>query len=92
MIEIKNDNDIVITKEDGTEQLLKILFYFHNDQRNKDYYFLYEEGCEDEVIVMATADGKSLETLTEEEYDEAEQVFEAYESDPTIQTIKDGND
>lgn len=89
MMEIKNDNDMVITKEDGTEQLMKILFYFHNDQRGKDYYFLYEEGNEEEVIVMASADGESLETLSEEEFDEAEQVFEAYESDPTIQTLKD---
>lgn len=89
MIEIKNDNDMVITAEDGTERLMKILFYFHNDQRNKDYYFLYEEGNEDEVIVMATSDGESLENLSEEEFDEAEQVFEAYESDPTIQTLKD---
>ena len=90
MIEIKNDNDIVITKEDGTEQLMKILFYFHNDQRNKDYYFLYEEGNEDEVIVMGTSDGKTLDTLTDEEFDEAEQVFEAYEEDPAIQNLKDG--
>ena len=90
MIEIKNDNDMVITKEDGTEQLLKILFYFHNDQRNKDYYFLYEEGNEDEVIVMGTSDGKTLETLSDEEFDEAEQVFDAYEEDPAIQQLKDG--
>ena len=90
MIEIKNDNDIVINKEDGTEQLMKILFYFHNDQRNKDYYFLYEEGNEDEVIVMGTSDGKTLDTLTDEEFDEAEQVFEAYEEDPAIQNLKDG--
>ena len=91
MIEIKNDNDMVITADDGSERLLKILFYFHNDQRNKDYYFLYEEGNEDEVIVMGTADGESLSTLTDEEFDEAEQVFEAYENDPTIQTLKEGN-
>ena len=75
MIEIKNDNDMVITRDDGTEVLMKILFYFHNDQRNKDYYFLYEEGNEDEVIVMGTSDGESLEDLSEEEFDEAEQVF-----------------
>lgn len=88
MIEIKNDNDMVITQDDGTERLMKILFYFHNDQRDKDYYFLYEENNEDEVIVMATSDGQSLENLTEEEFDEAEQVFEAYEQDPAIQEIK----
>ena len=91
MIEIKNDNDIVITKEDGTEQLLKILFYFHNDQRDKDYYFLYEEGNEDDIIVLGTKDGESMDTLTDEELDEADQVLEAYESDPTIQGLKEAN-
>lgn len=96
MLEIKNDNDMIITKDDGTEQLLKILFYFHNDQRGKDYYFLYEEGNEDEVIVMASSDGQSLEELTDEEFDEAEQVFDAYQEDPAIQELKglpaDGDD
>jgi len=91
MIEIKNDNDMVITRDDGTEKLMKILFYFHNDQRNKDYYFLYEEDNEDEVIVMGTSDGESLEDLSEEEFDEAEQVFEAYEQDPQIQTLKESD-
>ena len=91
MIEIQNANDMVITKDDGTQQLLKILFYFHNDQRGKDYYFLYEEGNEDEVIVMAASDGESLEELSEEEFDEAEQVFDAYQEDPAIQELKDSN-
>ena len=91
MIEIQNANDMVITKDDGTQQLLKILFYFHNDQRGKDYYFLYEEGNEDEVIVMASSDGESLEELSEEEFDEAEQVFDAYQEDPAIQELKDSN-
>ncbi len=88
MIEIKNDNDMVITRDDGSEKLMKILFYFHNDQRNKDYYFLYEEDNEDEVIVMATSDGESLEDVSDEEFDEAEQVFEAWEKDPAIQDLK----
>ena len=91
MIEIKNDNDMIITKEDGTEQLLKILFYFHNDQRDKDYYFLYEEGNEDDIIVLGTKDGETMDTLTDEELDEADQVLEAYESDPTIQGLKEAN-
>ena len=91
MLEIRNDNDMVITEEDGTERLLKILFYFHNDQRNKDYYFLYEEGNEEEVMVLSSADGESLEMLTDEEMDEAEQVFEAYEEDPSIQSLKEAD-
>ena len=88
MIEIKNDNDMVITLDDGTQQLLKILFYFHNDQRGKDYYFLYEESNPDELMVMASSDGTSLEQVSEEEFDEAEQVLEAYQEDPAIQELK----
>ena len=88
MIEIKNDNDMVITGEDGEEHLLKILFYFHHDDRNKDYYFLYEENNPDEIMVLASSDGESLEELDEEEFDEAQQVFDAYQEDPAIAEIK----
>ncbi len=88
MIEITEDNDMILTDEDGNEERIKILFYFHNDQRGKDYYFLYREETPDEVVVMASSDGASLEELSDEEYDEAEQVFAAYEEDPNIQEIK----
>lgn len=88
MIEIKNDNDMVITGEDGSETLMKILFYFHHDERDKDYYFLYEESNPDEIIVLASRDGESLEELDEEEFDEAQQVFDAYQEDPAIAEIK----
>ena len=83
MIEIK-DNEILLTKEDGSEEVAKILFYFHNDQRGKDYYFLYKDSNPDEVIVMGSSDGNSLEEVDDEEFDEAEQVFEAYQEDPKI--------
>mgnify|MGYP002515885835 CR=1 FL=1 len=85
--EIKED-EIVLTKEDGSEEIAKILFYFHNDQRNKDYYFLYKEENPDDVIVMGSGDGKSLEEVDDEEFDEAEQVFEAFEEDPKIEEAR----
>ena len=53
MIEIKDD-EILLTKDDGSEEVAKILFYFHNDQRGKDYYFLYKEANPEEVIVMSS--------------------------------------
>ena len=83
MIEIKDD-EILLTKEDGSEEVAKILFYFHNDQRGKDYYFLYKETNPEEVIVMSSVDGSSLDEVDDEEFDEAEQVFEAYQEDPKI--------
>lgn len=83
-----NDNEIVLTNENGEKEVAKILFYFHNDQRGKDYYFLYKEENPDDVIVMSSSDGKSLDEVDDEEFDEAEQVFEAFQEDPKIEEAR----
>ena len=83
-----NDNEIVLTKENGEKEVAKILFYFHNDQRGKDYYFLYKEEKPDDVIVMSSGDGASLDEVDDEEFDEAEQVFEAFQEDPKIEEAR----
>ena len=83
-----NNNEIVLTKENGEKEVAKILFYFHNDQRGKDYYFLYKEENPDDVIVMSSSDGASLDEVDDEEFDEAEQVFEAFQEDPKIEEAR----
>ena len=83
-----NDNEIVLTKENGEKEVAKILFYFHNDQRGKDYYFLFKEENPDDVIVMSSSDGTSLDEVDDEEFDEAEQVFEAFQEDPKIEEAR----
>ena len=83
-----NDNEIVLTKENGEKEVAKILFYFHNDQRGKDYYFLYKEENPDDVIVISSSDGTSLDEVDDEEFDEAEQVFEAFQEDPKIEEAR----
>ena len=83
-----NDNEIVLTKENGEKEVAKILFYFHNDRRGKDYYFLYKEENPDDVIVMSSSDGTSLDEVDDEEFDEAEQVFEAFQEDPKIEEAR----
>ena len=83
-----NDNEIVLAKENGEKEVAKILFYFHNDQRGKDYYFLYKEENPDDVIVMSSSDGTSLDEVDDEEFDEAEQVFEAFQEDPKIEEAR----
>ena len=83
-----NDNEIVLTKENGEKEVAKILFYFHNDQRGKDYYFLYKEENPDDVIVMSSSDGTSLDEVDDEEFDEAEQVFEAFQEDSKIEEAR----
>jgi uncharacterized protein YrzB (UPF0473 family) len=82
------DNTITITKEDGTTEAWRIYFYYHNDTRKKDYYLIYQDGDPDSLIVMASADGKELSEVSEEEFAEAQEMLETYEKDPKIQSIK----
>lgn len=88
MLEPINDDDIVITDENGDEQLCKILFYFHNDNRNKDYYFIFKQEDPDSVIVLSSEDGNSFQECSDEEFEEAQEVFDAYNEDPKIQQAK----
>lgn len=87
MIDIK-DNAIEITKEDGTKETWKILFYYHNDERGKDYYLIFQDSDPDSLLVMSSVDGKELSNVSEEEFEEAEETLEAYENDPKIAAIK----
>lgn len=87
MIEAK-DNDMVITREDGTEDLWKIYFYYVEEESGKTFYFLYKDEDPDSLIVMASLDGKELSPVSEEELARAEEVLAAYEEDPAIQEAK----
>jgi hypothetical protein len=87
MLEI-TDNTVIITKDDGTEDHWKIYFYYRNPERNKTYYFLFKEEDPDSLIVMASGDGKSLENVSEEEFEEAQEMLDTYENDPKIASLK----
>ena len=86
----EEDREIEITRDDGTVVRLKILFTFRNEERAKDYYFLYENEDADSLFCLSTSDGVSFEYLSDEEEDEAEQVLEAYNEDPMISEIREG--
>lgn len=87
MLEIQ-DNTIYITKDDGSIDEWKIYFFYHVDERNKTYYFIYKEEDPDSLIVMSSCDGKSLENVSNEEYEEANEMLETYENDPKIASLK----
>ena len=84
------DDEMVITNEKGEEKVMKILFSYESEERGKEYVFLFEKDNEDNVLVFAV--NEKEETLEEieddEEYAEAEEVFNAYMSDEKIQEIK----
>ena len=84
------DDEMIITNEKGEEKVMKILFTYESEQRGKEYVFLYEKDDEDNVLVFSVnAEDNSLEEIEDdEEYAEAEEVFNAYMNDEKIQEIK----
>ena len=89
-MELKNDNEMVVTDSEGKEHLMHILFTYDNEERGCSYVFFYEVGDNEEnVIAMRyTVDGELEEIDDDEEYDEVEEVFNAWQDDPKIQEIK----
>ena len=84
------EDEMIITNEKGEEKVMKILFTYESEQRGKEYVFLYEKDNEDNVLVFAVNEKEeSLEEIEDdEEYAEAEEVFNAYMNDEKIQEIK----
>ena len=84
------DDEMIITNEKGEEKVMKILFTYESEERGKEYVFLYEKDDEDNVLVFAVNEKEeALEEIEDdEEYAEAEEVFNAYMNDEKIQEIK----
>ena len=95
-MEIKNETQMVVVDDKNQEHLMQILFTSENEERNAKYVFFYDtEDPEQNVIVMRyigdLASGE-LEPITdEEEFDEVEEVFNAWQEDPKIQELKKNN-
>jgi len=84
------DDEMIITTDSGEEKVMKILFTYESEQRHKQYVFLYEKEDEDNVLVFSVNEKEdALEEIEDdEEYAEAEEVFNAYMNDEKIQEIK----
>lgn len=89
-MEIKNENQMVVTDSEGKEHLMNILFTYDNEERKASYVFFYDsEDPNEEVIVMRYLESGELEPIEDdEEYDEVEEVFNAWQEDPKIQDLK----
>ena len=85
------DDEMIIQTDSGEEKVMKILFTYESEQRGKQYVFLYEKDNEDNVLVFAVNEKEeSLEEIEDdEEYAEAEEVFNAYMNDEKIKKIID---
>lgn len=89
-VELQNDDEMIITLDDGTEQVMKILFTYENEERKKSYVFLQEKEDEDNVLAFIyNEDDKSLEEIEDDdEYSEVEEVFNAFLNDQKIKEAK----
>ena len=92
-MEIKNENQMVVTDAEGKEHLMNILFTYDNEERKASYVFFYDsEDPEENVIVMRYIgeldQGELVPIDDDEEYDEVEEVFNAWQDDPKIQELK----
>ena len=90
-MEIKNEKQMVVTDDQGQEHLMQILFTYDNEERKASYVFFYDtEDQEQEVVVMRyTNDGELCPIEDDEEYEEVEEVFNAWQDDPEIQKLKE---
>ena len=84
---------MVVADSEGKEHLMQILFTYENDERKAQYVFFYDtEDPEENVIVMryiGELDSGELEPIEDdEEYEEVEEVFNAWQEDPKIQDLK----
>ena len=83
------ENQIQVTTDDGVTNIFNILFTYENEQRGKKYVFYYPLDNEEEVLLSSYDDeGNLFEVEDDEEYDECEEVFNAFIEDPKIQEIK----
>ena len=92
-MEPKNETQMVVVDADNKEHLMQILFTSENEERGTQYVFFYDtEDSEENVIVMrykGDLDKGELEPIEDdEEYDEVEEVFNAWQEDPKIQELK----
>ena len=81
---------MIVTDNEGKEHLMQILFTYDNEERGTSYVFFYDtEDPNEEVIVMRYLESGELEPIEDdEEYDEVEEVFNAWQDDPKIQELK----
>jgi len=83
------EKQIIITDAEGKEHLMEVLFTYDNEERKTSYVFFYDPSDEENVLVYKyTEDGELEEIEDDEEYDEVEEVFNAYMEDPKIQELK----
>ena len=74
---------------DGNEHELEVLFTYEHEERGTSYVFFFDPKTPDDILCMRyDDDGNLYEVEDEDEFQEMEEVLEAYLEDPQIQELK----
>lgn len=81
-MDLLDEKQITIQDSEGNQHLMEILFTYEHEERGKKYVFLYEKDNPEEIIAMEyNDDGELFEIESDEEYEEVEEVFNAFMED-----------
>lgn len=72
------DNKIIFVDENGNEIELTILFTCTLEEKNRTYYFFYEENAPEEIHVGYLGEDKEIHDIEDDEYEEVEAIFAEY--------------
>ena len=82
MVDLIDEKQITIQDSEGNKHLMEILFTYEHEERGKKYVFLYEKDSPEDIIAMEyNDDGELFEIESDEEYEEVEEVFNAFMED-----------
>jgi len=83
-MQFTKDNQMLLTDDKGVEHMVEILFTYENEERHANYvlYFLPENP--DEIFAARIEGEELIEISDEEEYDEVEEVLNAFLDEPEL--------
>lgn len=83
------DKQIIVYDSKGKEHKLEVLFTYEHEERGTKYVFFFDPKKEEDILCMRyDDDGNLFEVEDEEEFQEMDEVLQAYLEDPTIQDLK----
>ena len=78
-MDLMDEKQITIMDDEGNQRIMEILFTYEHEERGKKYVFCFEKGNPEEIMVFEYTDaGELFEVTDDEEYEEVEEVFNAY--------------